>query len=317
MTQLTLGNLSFVNKKKRLRREIFLEEMNKAIPWKLFLQAIHRHYRENKENGRPSYAAELMLRIYFLQQWFQLSDEGMEEALYDTHSLRAFAGIELGDDNIPDENTILNFRHMLERHRLTEEFFKVVNKELVRQGVLLKKGTIVDATIINAPTSTKNEKKIRDPEMKHAKKGNQWYFGMKAHIGTDSDTGLVHSLTTTPANQHDSIEFEKLLHGKERAVYGDKAYANAGKKRAFSLRGIAWRIARRAPLGRTLSEKDRLWNRHHSRVRALGEHVFGVIKCRWRYTKVRYKGLRKNTAQLFSLFALANLFLVRRRLAQG
>ena len=226
----------------------------------------------------------------------------MEEALYDTHSLRGFAGIELGADNIPDENTILNFRHLLERHRLTEEFFEVVNKELVRQGILLKKGTIVDATIIKAPSSTKNAKKVRDPEMKQTKKGNQWYFGMKAHIGADSRTGLVHSLTTTPANEHDSTEFENLLHGKERAVYGDKAYANTRKKMNFSRRGIAWRIARKASPGKAISEKDRHWNRHHSKVRALGEHAFGVIKCRWRYTKVRYKGLAKNTAQLFSLF---------------
>lgn len=315
MAQLTLGNMSFVNKKKRLRREVFLEEMNHAIPWKAFLKVLRKRYRENRENGRPSYPGELMLRIYFMQQWFQLSDEGMEEALYDSHSLRGFAGIELGDDNVPDENTILNFRHLLEKHHLTEKFFRIVNRELENRGILLKKGTIVDATIINAPTSTKNQEKIRDPEMKQTKKGNQWYFGMKAHIGADMKTGLVHTLTTTSANHHDSTEFDNLLHGKEQAVYGDQAYVNGAKRKRFLKRGIAWRIARKASNSNPLSERDRAWNCKRSKVRALGEHIFGVIKCRWRYTKVRYRGLRKNTAQLFSLFALANLYLVRRRLA--
>jgi len=315
--QLSFSSLSYQNKKKRLRREVFLNEMNQAIPWKELLRALRKHYKENRDNGRPSYAAELMLRIYFMQQWYQLSDEGMEEALYDTHSLRNFAGLELGSDNIPDQNTILNFRHLLEEHKLTERFFEIVNKHLEQHGLLMKKGTIVDATIINAPSSTKNSEKQRDPEMKQTKKGNQWYFGMKAHVGSDSKTGIVHTLTTTPANNHDSTEFENLLHGEEEVVYGDKAYANKEQEAEFRSRGVSWRIARKAQKGKVLSETDRAWNRKQSSVRALGEHAFRVVKSLWRYTKVRYRGIAKNTVQIFSLFSLANLFMVRKKLQRA
>lgn len=255
-----------------------------------------------------------MLRIYFLQQWFNLSDPGAEEALYDSMSMRMFAGIELGQDCIPDETTILNFRRFLEEHRLTEKFFDRINRILEDKGLLMKSGTIVDATIIHAAPSTKNELKQRDPEMKQTRKGNQWYFGMKAHVGT-SLRGVIHSLTTTSANVHDSVEFENLLHGQERSVYADSAYADSGRRQEYQARGVKWRVARKAYSGQPLSERDKAWNRTQSRTRAYGEHPFHVFKCLWKYTKVRYRGLFKNTCQLFALCALTNIFRLRHKLA--
>jgi IS5 family transposase len=246
-------------------------------------------------------AAGVMLRIYFLQQWFRLSDPGAEEALYDSAAMRNFVGIELGQDPIPDETTILNFRHLLEAHNLTKLFFEKTNALLEKQGLLVKSGSIVDATIIDAPSSTKNADKQRDPEMKQTKKGNQWYFGMKAHVGTDIKRGIVHSLETTAANVHDSQVFESLLHGEERSVYADSAYANEQKRSLFERCGIAWRVSRKA-------------SRRMSKVRALGEHAFGIIKCVWGYTKVRYRGLYKNTCQLFTLFFLSNVYRLRHKL---
>jgi IS5 family transposase len=312
--QLTFEEAAFSVKKKTLRREVFLQEMNKALPWGKFLTRLKKDYKEGNQNGRPKYPAELMLRIYFLQQWFQLSDEAAEEALYDTTSMRTFAGISLGTDTIPDENTIKNFRYFLQEHNLAEEFFAIVQRHLQQAGLIMRKGTIVDATIINAPSSTKNESRERDPEMKQTKKGNQWYFGMKAHIGTDVSTGVVHTVTTTAANAHDSTEFDNLLHGKEKKVYGDKAYANQSKRKSFISRGIMWCISRKAPSGKELSEKDRAWNAKQSSVRAKGETPFLVIKHLWKYRKVRYRGIEKNTHQLFALFALANIFLMRKKL---
>ena len=288
--------------------------MEEAIPWEDLLRIVNRYYRRADDNGRPKMPAERMLRIYFLQQWFNLSDPGAEEALYDSASMRMFARIELGQEDIPDETTILNFRRFLEEHKLPQRIFELINKLLEKKGLLMKEGTIVDATIIHAPSSTKNEDKQRDPEMKQTKKGNQWYFGMKAHIGT-SKRGIIHSLTTTSANVHDSVEFEKLLHGDESEVYADSAYANAARKQEFEDRGVKWRVSRKGSSGHPLSERDKEWNRKQSRVRALGEHPFQVLKCLWHHTKVRYRGLYKNTCQLFSLCALTNIFRLRRQLA--
>ena len=314
MTQITLASVPYLTKKKQTRRERFLEEMNQAIPWEELLKIVNRRYRKLDENGRPKMPAERMLRIYFLQQWFNLSDPGVEEALYDSSSMRMFAGIELGQESIPDETTVLNFRRFLEEHELTRKFFERINRSLEERGLLVKSGTIVDATIIHAPSSTKNQDKQRDPEMKQTKKGNQWYFGMKAHVGT-SMRGIIHSLTTTAANVHDSVEFENLLHGAEESVYADSAYANATRKEEFEAQGITWRVSRKAAAGHPLSQKDKAWNRKQSRIRAFGEHPFQVMKCLWHHTKVRYRGLFKNTCQLFALCALTNIFRLRHKLA--
>lgn len=309
----TFASLAYDNKKKTTRREKFLGEMDEVMPWEELLKIVEEHYPK-VGNGRQPMPLERMLRIYFLQQWYGLSDPGMEDALYDSEAMRRFVRIDLAGDAIPDETTVLNFRHLLERHHLTEQIFEVTKGYLSEKGLLLREGTIVDATILNAPPSTKNTTRTRDPEMKQTKKGNQWYFGMKAHVGTDPRRGLVHSIVVTNAAVHDSQVMEKLLHGEERAVYGDKAYADKGKREAFESRGIEWHIDRKGTAGHPLTPMDQDWNREQHRTRAKGEHAFLVVKHLWGYRKVRYKGLLKNAAQVFSLFALANLYLVRQDL---
>jgi IS5 family transposase len=249
-----------------------------------------------------------------MQQWYGLSDPAMEDALYDSESMRRFAGIDLEEDAIPDETTILNFRHLLERHKLTEKIFEKTQHYLSDKGLLLREGTIVDATIINAPSSTKNRERSRDAEMKQTKKGNRWYFGMKAHVGTDTRRGLVHRVVVTNASVHDSRVMDDLLHGEETVLYGDRAYADEMKRKEYQERGVEWRINRKGKRGHLMNEEDREWNHTHNRIRAKGEHAFHVVKCLWNYRKVRYKGLYKNAAQVFSLFALANLYLVRKEL---
>ena len=309
----SFASLAYDNKKKRTRREKFLEEMDQVIPWDVLLKIVRKYYPK-AGNGRQPMPLERMLRIYFMQQWYGLSDPGMEDALYDIESMRRFAGIDLEADIVPDETTILNFRHLLEKHKLTEKIFEKTGQYLTDKGLLLREGTIVDATIISAPSSTKNRDRIRDPEMKQAKKGDQWYFGMKAHVGTDTERGLAHSIKVTNAAVHDSQVIDGLLHGEESAVYGDKAYADAGKKGAFESRGIEWHIDRKGSRGRMLTLDDLQWNREQHRTRAKGEHIFLVVKHLWGYRKVRYKGLLKNAAQVFVMFALANLYLVRKDL---
>ena len=309
----SFASLAYDNKKKRTRREKFLAEMDQVIPWADLLKIVRKHYPK-AGNGRQPMPLERMLRIYFMQQWYGLSDPGMEDALYDIESMRRFAHIDLESDPIPDETTIFNFRHLLEKHQLTEKIFENTKHYLADKGLMLREGTIVDATIINAPSSTKNETRKRDPEMKQTKKGNQWYFGMKAHVGTESKRGLVHSIVVTNAGVHDSQVMDDLLHGEERAVYGDKAYANTEKSQEFESRGIEWHVDRKGTKGHPLTQKDKEWNHQQNRTRAKGEHAFLVIKHLWGYRKVRYKGLLKNAAQVFSLFALANLYLVRKDL---
>jgi len=239
----TFASLAYENKKKRTRREKFLEEMDQVIPWGDLLKIVRKRYPK-KGNGRQPMPVERMLRIYFLQQWYGLSDPAMEDSLYDSESMRRFARIDLEADVIPDETTILNFRHYLEEHHLTEKIFEKTKGYLSDKGFLLREGTIVDATIINAPPSTKNETQTRDPEMKQTKKGNQWYFGMKAHVGTDTRRGLAHSIAVTNAAVHDSQMMDDLLHGEEKAVYGDKAYSNIGKSEEFESQGIEWHADR-------------------------------------------------------------------------
>jgi len=317
MQQVSFASVAYTQKKKQTRRERFLTEMDAVLPWPELLRVVRRHYPK-AGRGRHPIPLERMLRIYFLQQWYGLSDPAMEDALYDIESLRRFAGIELNEDAIPDETTICKFRHLLETHNLTAKLFTVTEKYLSERGLLLREGTIVDATIIDAPASTKNAPRARDPEMAQTKKGNMWYFGMKAHVGCDTKRGLTHSIVVTDAAVHDSQVMDELLHGEERAVYGDKAYASAARHEAYASQGIAWRVSRKAHRGKALTARDRQWNRRHNRVRAKGEHAFQVVKHLWGYKKVRYKGLAKNAAQVFTLFALANVYLARRELlAQG
>ena len=312
--RVSFASLVYDSKKKKTRREKFLEEMDQVLPWEELLKIV-RHNYPKKGNGRQPMPVERMMRIYFLQQWYGLSDPGMEDALYDIESMRRFARIDLASAPVPDETTILNFRHYLEEYRLTEKIFEKTKKYLSEKGLMLREGTIVDATIIDAPSSTKNQDRTRDPEMKQTKKGNQWYFGMKAHVGTDTDRGLVHSIAVTHAGVHDSQMTEELLHGEENALYGDKAYADNRRKEAFESQGIEWHIDRKGSTGHPLTEEDLEWNREQHHIRAKGEHAFLVVKHLWGYRKVRYKGLLKNTTQVFSLFALANLYLVRKELS--
>jgi len=311
MKQPSFSDLEYANKKKTTRRERFLQEMDAIIPWKLLVKPIKRFYPQG-HTGRPPVPLESMLRIYFLQQWYGLSDPAAEDSLYDTESMRRFVDVDL--DSIPDESTILRFRHRLEREGLTAKLFQKVEGYLSEQGLIVNEGTIVDATIIGASGSTKNQEKKRDPEMKPTRKGNQWYFGMKAHVGTDTQ-GRVHSVVVTDASVHDSRMMEELVHGEEQVVYGDKAYADARKQARFEESGVEWRVNRKGSNRRKLNIADRSFNRKNNRTRARGEHAFRIVKDLWGYGKVRYRGIEKNAAQVFTLFALANLYLCRRELS--
>jgi IS5 family transposase len=311
MQQTTFASMAWQSKGKITRRERFLAEMDAVIPWSPLVSLIEPHYPK-AGNGTQPKPLEQMLRIYFMQNWFNLSDPQAEDSLYDIESMRRFAGIELHGHDIPDESTILRFRHLLEQHRLTEQIFAQIRSLLEEKRLLLKSGTIVDATIIAAPPSTKNIEGQRDPEMHQTKKGKDWHFGMKAHIGTDR-RGIVHSLSTTAANVHDSTQMAKLLHGDEREVFGDQAYWNESHRRSALAKGIRYRINRR-PSRTPLTPYQRFINRRRSAARARVEHAFHVVKRLWGFNKVRYRGLAKNTARLYTAFALANLYLLRRRL---
>mgnify|MGYP003500586515 FL=1 len=314
MSQISFADAEYAGKRKKTRREVFLEEMEQVVPWKALLKVIEPHYPMAGRGRRP-YPLQAMLRVHLMQNWFALSDPAMEEALYEIASLRHFAGLKLSEA-IPDETTILNFRHMLEESDLAEDIFTQINAHLSRKGLLLKRGSIVDATIIAAPSSTKNEAGERDPEMHQTKKGNQWYFGMKAHIGVDADSGLVHTVTTTAANEADVEQVADLLHGKEQQVWGDSGYRGAQSRVD---RNVKWHIAARPsdiaklPEGR---KKDRLQKTEHAKasIRAKVEHPFRVIKRQFGLMKVRFRGLQKNTAHLLTLFALSNLWMVRKQL---
>lgn len=315
MKQATFASAAWDRKGKVTRRERFLAEMDAVIPWERLVMLIEPHYPKAGK-GRQPHPLERMLRIYFMQNWFNLSDPQAEDALYDMESMRRFAGLELAEETIPDESTILRFRHLLERHRLTEQIFAEIRALLEERRLLLKSGTIVDATIISAPASTKNAEGARDPEMRQGKTGRDWHFGMKAHVGTDR-RGIVHSLTTTHAGTADITQLPELLHGKEREVFGDQAYWKEADRQAAKAQGIRYRINRRATKHRPLTEYQKHINRCRSRARARGEHAFHVVKRLWGFNKVRYRGLAKNTARLFTAFALANLYLLRRRLLPG
>lgn len=310
MKQQSLASLTYEGMKKRTKREKFLSEMEQVIPWERLLKLIEPHYPKAGK-GRQPIGLNVMLRIYCLQQWYGLSDPGAEEALYDMESMRRFAGLELGEDAAPDETTILNFRHLLEQHNLTNAVFEAVKAYLTEQGLLLAGGSIVDATIIHAPPSTKNQAKQRDPEMSSTKKGNAWHFGMKAHISVDANSGLIHTVGITTASDHDSSVIGELVREDDRAVFGDKGYYNDQIKQAARKAGVYWAVLDKAKRNRKLSASQRKRNKKHASVRAKVEHVFRIVKCQFGYRKTRYKGIAKNAAQVFSLMALANLYQVR------
>ncbi len=312
MRQMSFASLAWNAKGKMTRRERFLAEMNAVIPWARLTALIEPHYPKAGD-GRQPLPLERMLRIYFMQHWFNLSDPQAEDALYDMESMRRFAGIELAEDTIPDETTILRFRHLLEAHRLTEAIFAEVCALLEERGLLLKSGTIVDATIISAPSSTKNAKQERDPEMHQTRKGKDWYFGMKFHIGA-SKQGVVHSLAAGPANEADITRIDELLHGQESELYGDQAYWSEDHRLHCKHAGIHYRVNRKAKRWQQLTAHQRAINCSRSRTRARGEHPFHVVKRLWSFTKVRYRGIYKNTVRAFAAFALANLYMLRRRL---
>lgn len=310
--QQTFAALAWQAKGKTTRREQFLAEMNAVIPWARLLAVIAPHY-PTAAKGRPPLPLERMLRIYFLQQWFNLSDPAAEDALYDSESMRRFAGVELGEDVVPDESTILRFRHLLERHELPQALFAAIGALLEERGLRVHAGTIVDATIIAAPSSTKNATATRDPEMRQTRKGKQWYFGMKFHIGTDLH-GLVHHVVATDAATADITQLPALLEGTEAEVYGDQAYWKADHREHWQRAGGRYRVNRRGTKAKPLTAHQKAINRTRSRRRAFGEFPFHVVKRLWGFTKVRYRGIKKNLARGFTMFGLANLYLVRRRL---
>lgn len=316
MDQLTLATNTFEQYRKPTRREKFLAEMDRVVPWPELCALIEPFY-PRAGNGRPPVGLERMLRIYFLQQWFNLSDPAAEEALYESLSMCRFVGIDLGKEPVPDETTICKFRHLLEKHQIGKKLFKEVGRYLQAQGLKIANGTIVDATIINAPSSTKNKDKKRDPDMHQTRKGNQWFFGMKAHIGIDSRTKLIHSVAATAANVHDSRVLPDLLHGDETRVWGDSAYTGQAEVIRETAPNAKDFTNVKATRNRPLTDAERATNRTKSKVRAKVEHVFGVIKGVFGYAKVRYRGLDKNAHALFAISALANLYMARRQLLRA
>jgi IS5 family transposase len=314
MHQKSFAAADFEKYRKKTRKEMFLEEMDHIIPWQEMSQAVEPHYPAPKGAGRRPIGIERMLRIHFLQHWFELSDPGVEEALYDSRAMRQFVGIDLGKEPVPDESTVLQFRHLMERHQLGDKLFHLVNEYLAQNGLKVNRGTIVDATIINAPTSTKNKEKSRDPDMHQTRKGNQWYFGMKAHIGVDSKTKLIHSVAVTSANCHDSQMLEDLLHGDETRVWGDSAYAGQKEVINATAQHASDFTQKRAYRNKPLSEQQETANRYKSKTRARVEHIFGILKRQFGYRKTRYRGLEKNAHSVFTKCALINLVISKRRL---
>ena len=306
--QRTLASVAYDTNGKVTRCERFLREMDAVIPWTTLVALVTPHYTVAGRGRRPL-PLDTMLRIYFLQQWFDLSDPQAEDMLYDSESMRRCARVELGEDTVPDESTILRFRHLLEQHQLTAQMFEAVKTLLTDNRLLLKAGTMVDATIIAAPSSTENATKTRDPAMKQTRKGQQWYFGMKIHVGTDT-RGVVHSLTTTDAAQADITQLPHLVHGAASTLFGDKAYYKAEDKLHWEASGGQYRVNKR---GKRTPRTD-AHNAARSKIRARCEHGVHVVKQLWSFTKVRYRGLAKNTVRAFAAFALANLYLVRKRL---
>lgn len=314
MRQQTLADSSFEKFRKKTRKEQFLDDMEQIIPWQELTEAIEPYYPKPEGAGRRPVGIDRLLRIHFLQHWFELSDPGAEEALYDSRAMRRFVGIDLGREAVPDETTICKFRHLMEKYNLGDELFRIVNVYLEENGMKVSRGTIVDATIINAPSSTKNKDKQRDPEMHQTRKGNQWYFGMKAHVGVDSSSKMIHSVVATAANVHDSQVLGDLLQGDETRVYGDSAYAGQGdviRAHAPNAKDFTHQKGFR---NRPLSDEDAARNSTKSKVRAKVEHPFLVLKRIFGFNKVRYRGLDKNANRLFVACGLVNLYMARRHL---
>lgn len=315
--QLGFGDYEQTTARKRTRRERFLAQMEAVVPWKALIDLIEPHYpKAGSKGGRPAYPLATMLRIHLMQQWYDLSDPAMEDALIEVPTMRRFAGINLISDRIPDETTILSFRHLLEKHDLGKQIFETVKRHLKANGMAMKQGTIIDATLIAAPSSTKNEKKERDPEMHQTRKGNQWYFGMKVHIGVDKDNGLIHSIETTSANVHDLTPAAELLHGQETVVYADAGYQGIEKREEMKGKAVGFRVAMRPGKRRALPDTpegrlDDLIETAKAHIRAKVEHPFRVIKGQFGFQKTRLRGLLKNSCKVNVLAALANLFMAR------
>ena len=310
---MSFAQSEYARKKKTTRREKFLAEMEQVVPWGRLVALIEPHYPAGKR-GRPPVGVEQMLRIYFLQQWYGLADAALEDTIYDSQAMRSFAGIDLGLESVPDATTLLKFRHLLEKHDLTKRIFEEVGALLRERKLLMREGTLVDATIIAAPSSTKNREGKRDPDMHQTKKGNQWHFGMKAHIGADAASGLVHSVEGTAANESDISQTHKLLHGAEKIVHADAGYTGVEKRAEIiaAHSNIEWRVAARRSKIKEMPEswiKDLSvrFEKLKAQTRALVEHPFHIVKNLFKHRKTRYRGLKKNTAQLHILFALANL----------
>jgi IS5 family transposase len=313
--QQTFGDIEYEAKKRMTKREIFLNRMDEIVPWKLWTNIVEPYYPKG-ERGRPPKGIELMLRMYFLQIWFSLSDEMVEDSIYDSQSMRRFLGINFLEENAPDATTLLKFRHLLEEHKLCEKMFKELENILLSKGIMMQEGTIVDATIIAAPSSTKNNKKERVPEMKSTKKGNQWHFGMKAHIGVDTKSGLVHTVETTSANVHDIEMTEKLIHGNEKTLHGDAGYLGVEKREGMP-QDIDYQINVRPSSIKKLeeSEQQAAKDLQHAKssVRAFVEHPFHILKDTFGFRKTRYRGISKNLNRLNILFASVNLLMCARR----
>jgi IS5 family transposase len=321
MKQSSFSDAEFAHKKKQTRRDRFLAEIEAVTPWAALVAALLPYYPKGDGRGRPPVGLERMLRMYIAQQYFGLSDEGIEDAIYDSQAIRGFVGIDLTHESAPDATTLLKFRRLLKKHNLTRRIFDEINGHLAGKGLVLREGTIVDATLIAAPPSTKNRDKERDPEMHQSKKGNDWHFGMKAHVGVDMATGLVHTVVGTAGNVADVTQAHALLHGGETAVLGDAGYQGVGKRRENADKAIDWHTAMRPsvrkalkknPLGRATEKLEQT----KASVRAKVEHCFHVVKCLFKHRKTRYRGLVKNNAQLFTLFGFANLVLACRFLGR-
>ena len=330
MKQTSFASLEYAGKKRKTRREKFLGEMERVVPWSALVALIEPHYPKSGRVGRPPTGVQRMLRMYFLQQWYSLSDEGLEDAIYDSQAMREFIGIDLAREQVPDATTLLKFRRLLEQHELTKAIFEQVNAHLGERGLLMREGTLVDATIIAAPSSTKNQGGERDPEMHQVKKGNEWHFGMKAHIGTDADSGLVHSVHVTAANESDVANAHVLLHGQEQHVHADSGYTGVARREEIVKaqaegrirKDIDWHVAAKRGAITSMAEGVHkeltvLLERRKAQIRARVEHPFHVVKNLFGHKKVSYKGLAKNRARMFSLFALANLVIAKRPLLRA
>ena len=324
-SQISFAEAEYAKKKKQTRRELFLAKMEQVVPWSRLMEVIEPHYPKSGKRGRPPIGLERMLRMYFVQQWYGLADEAVEDAVYDSQALRQFLNIDLSQQSVPDATTLMGFRHLLEAHNLTQAMLVEINAMLIERGLLMSKGTLVDATLIAAPSSTKNEAHARDPEMHQTKKGNQWHFGIKAHVGVDTQSGLVHTVITTAANVSDISQTPALLHGQEEEVGADAGYVGVEKREdmkaalATNEQEVKWRMAKRRKTVQKMAEGwqkslAQAYEKLKAKIRARVEHPFHIIKNIFKHKKARYKGIAKNNVQLNMLFGLSNLYMARGKL---